>query len=1370
MMFPQRISVVLSQRGLSFSIFAHLAGLPWRRTLSGFRSSLIVGSATVLFGVAGLSLGAQTAYFSGSVSTLNSTGLAAPYGAAFDSHGNLYVADPSNDGVYILSAAAGGTYSAPVPVPTATAFIHPTGIAVDAGGNIYLADSGNYPVAGQVWEIPAASTATTPAIALGSGWEEPAGVLLDSTQQYLFVSDAAAGTVTRIRLSDSSATVNPNVGEPTGLALDANGNLYAVSESSQTIVTVPGALAAGFAAATPAQVGTKTFTYALGLSMDAFGNLWVAEAGNPPTYNGAVWEMLASTDYNAVETWGYGFHSPIDAVPDGKGNIVVTDTNDAEVKEIAIGAIGFGSAATASTSASSPITLQFTFNGAGPTVIAAPRILTLGAVGQDFADAGSGTCTTTNGATNPYTSGSSCTVTVNFAPTATGTRYGAVQLVDDSGAVLASTDIYGNGTGSQLIYVAPLSDVESVLSSGFTDPAGLAVDANGNVFVADSGAGVIDRISGASSTPIGGGFAAPLGVAVDGAGNVFVADTGNHTVDEIAFNGTNWAAARPLTNLTLGGSAFNFSSPAGLAVDASGNLFVADKGTRAVYEVLAASNDTVVQQLGGSFTFSSPGAVAVDGSGNLYVADSGLGAIYEFTNASGYAAPGAALVSGLASPTGIAVDGAGNVFFTNGASVEELPGGGSAFVLAALTSPYGIAVDGNRNVYTDPASTGNPVVMLKYSGPTTLNFASTQFGETSSDSPQAVIVQNVGAGPNSAVSLSGSPIVSTSTAGAGNSFALDSSTSCSASTVLMAESGGSTCTVAINFVPQTTGSIAGSATITDSAPSSPQSISLLGTATSATTAVISNDVTVTYSENAQSLPLTATVTGTSTVDQGNVTFTVMQGSTVVGAPTISPTVSAGTATVSYSLPAGTPVGTYTIQAVYSDSSGDYVTGSDTSHHLTVTAAAPAITFSVPNHTFGDAPFAVTATSNSSGAFTYSVVSGPATLAGNTVTLTGVGAVTLQATQAAMGNYLGGTQTTSFIVAEGTVTLTFASIPSETYGNKPFTISASSSSSGAIAYSVLSGPASIAGSTVTLTGAGTVTVEASQAATANDAPATAQATFQVAKQASATSVTATASSINPNQSVTLTATVAAAVMGSPTGTVTFADGGTPLGSAVALSNGTAQLTLNSLAPGQHSITASYSGDTNFLSSSGALASSITVAPLTFTVTASPASQAGSPGATFTYQLTLSPSFGAYPGPVTFAASGLPAGATATFSPSTLNANAGQQTVAVTVATTASSADVKFPLDHRRLPPIDWALLLIPLAGVRRMRRYGRRLGNSVCLLFITAAVLAAAASLSGCGSSTSRGTGTGTSPESYTINLTATSGSEQQSSVVTLTLQ
>jgi len=102
-------------------------------------------------------------------------------------------------------------------------------------------------------------------------------------------------------------------------------------------------------------------------------------------------------------------------------------------------------------------------------------------------------------------------------------------------------------------------------------------------------------------------------------------------------------------------------------------------------------------------------------------------------------------------------------------------------------------------------------------------------------------------------------------------------------------------------------------------------------------------------------------------------------------------------------------GAQTLSVTFTPPTRDYNTATQTAQ-LTVNPVAPAIAFSVGNQTYGIAPFTVAATSNSAGAITYSVVSGPATIAGSTVTITGAGTVVLQASQAASGNYAAGTQT------------------------------------------------------------------------------------------------------------------------------------------------------------------------------------------------------------------------------------------------------------------------------------------------------------------------------------------------------------------------
>jgi len=157
--------------------------------------------------------------------------------------------------------------------------------------------------------------------------------------------------------------------------------------------------------------------------------------------------------------------------------------------------------------------------------------------------------------------------------------------------------------------------------------------------------------------------------------------------------------------------------------------------------------------------------------------------------------------------------------------------------------------------------------------------------------------------------------------------------------------------------------------------------------------------------------------------------------------------------------------------------------------------------------YGASPLNVTVPTASSGLpVTLSVLSGPATLSGNTVTVTGVGPVTLAANQAGNANYPAAAQVTTTVnVTTGSQTIApFAAIAAKTYGNAPFAVTIPASSSGLpVSLSVLSGPATVSGNTVTLTGGGTVVLAADQAGNGNYSAATQVTTSFTVKAATQT---------------------------------------------------------------------------------------------------------------------------------------------------------------------------------------------------------------------------------------------------------------------------
>lgn len=153
---------------------------------------------------------------------------------------------------------------------------------------------------------------------------------------------------------------------------------------------------------------------------------------------------------------------------------------------------------------------------------------------------------------------------------------------------------------------------------------------------------------------------------------------------------------------------------------------------------------------------------------------------------------------------------------------------------------------------------------------------------------------------------------------------------------------------------------------------------------------------------------------------------------------------------------------------------------------TISKLNQVITFpSIATKTYGDPPFALTATSSSALPVSYRVVSGPATITNNIVTLTGAGMVTIEASQAGNATYNAATPVQqSFTVAKASQTINFPAISNKSYNDPPFALNATASSGLTVSYTVVSGPAKISGNIVTLTGTGKVTIKASQAGNSN----------------------------------------------------------------------------------------------------------------------------------------------------------------------------------------------------------------------------------------------------------------------------------------------
>ncbi|MCO5951189.1 putative Ig domain-containing protein, partial [Mucilaginibacter flavidus] len=615
---------------------------------------------------------------------LVANGFSAPLGIASDTAGNIYVADKGNNLVKKVPVNGSATVS------LGSGFSSPSGVAVDAAGFIYVADAGN----GAVKKMSADGLTIT---SIGSGFTSPVAVAVDGAGN-VYVADAGAGAVYKILASDgSTVTLSGTFDTPTSIAVDKTGqNIYVSDGAANSVYKVsPGC-------GCPEDLGFF-FNSPTAVALDPQGDLYVADADIPNT-TGLVYKGDGKSS-NFVDI-GSTFLFPSGVAVDPSGNLFVTDAAAGILYEI-VPSGGYFLATI--------LPKGLKFNDTTGIITGTPTALSSATNYHVFAyNAGGGTPATVNIAVvlppaptlnyntpNTYTAGTAITPLVPTSSFIAKTSYTSTPTFIGSGfnaprgtAVDKSGNVFVADSLNNAIKMIPAGGgVPVPWGSGFSAPTGVAVDSLGFVYVSDYGNSAIKKIApdGVTVTSIGDPIMSPSSVAVDAAGNVYATDLSTGFIYEIK--------ASDGSTVTLN-SSFALPFPTGIAADAN-YIYVSDGGSGAVFKF---KQGGVIPDIVGLFNF--PAGVAVDASGNLYVSDEGDSTIYRVP-ANGHPVTNLG-TTGLSGPEGLSVDGKGNIYVAdvNNNTVGKLVPNGGFYINRPL--PAGLSFNSKTGTVKGTPTSASP--------------------------------------------------------------------------------------------------------------------------------------------------------------------------------------------------------------------------------------------------------------------------------------------------------------------------------------------------------------------------------------------------------------------------------------------------------------------------------------------------------------------------------------------------------------------------------------------------------------------------------------------------------------------------------------
>ena len=596
-----------------------------------------------------------------------------------DSSGTLYIADTGNNrirrvaGGTITTVAGNGIqgFSGDGGQATNASLDFPTGLVVDSGNSLYIADSGN----NRIRKISGGMIATVagngtfgftgdggPATNASLGG--PMGLAADSSGN-LYVLDyggvrkVSGGTITTVASFNQSADF---ANFPNGLAADSAGNLYIADDFDNrirevsvagTLTTVAGNGTVGFSGdggpATSAQLNFPS-----GVAVDSAGNLYIADQDNKRIRRVSAGGTITTVAGNGGFSGDGGpatsasLDSPYSVALDSVGNLYIADSLNHRIRKVSAGG-------TITTVAGSGIP-GFSGDG-GPAASAAlykPYGIVLDAGGNLYiADTANDRIRKVSGGTITTVAGNGGSGPLGDGGQATNSFLVPNDVVLDSAGNLYIADVIhsrirkvSNGTITTVAGNGAFGfsgDGGAATSASLYLPNGMAVGTNGNLYIADSLNNRIRRVSQGLITTIAGngtaGFSGdggpavsaslqnPWGVSLDTSGNLYIADCGNNRIRKVSGGTITTVAGTGAAGFGGDGgpaASASLSCPIRVALDAAGNLYIADTGNNRIREVFAGAVSYQAMPASLSFSATAGGNAAGTQTINLSCAVAGL--------------------------------------------------------------------------------------------------------------------------------------------------------------------------------------------------------------------------------------------------------------------------------------------------------------------------------------------------------------------------------------------------------------------------------------------------------------------------------------------------------------------------------------------------------------------------------------------------------------------------------------------------------------------------------------------------------------------------------------------------------------------------